>query len=211
MEADHYAVLDSDCYFIRDVTAADLRPTGSKPFVACGSSIRTVLKADNGTLLRYLHGELVPGPEHLPQAPAEIVGKLDEFVRYKDLDQSNPGATERSGIPFQVFGSQRWLFYQPGQYFSGKRLRRLCDYFGQHGLTPGDAILICPWEYNWYGEYAATHGYAETEFRVSPFLHFQEQADLQFAREQNVTEDVMRQKFLFVQMASRHLDELTFQ
>ena len=30
----HYAVLDSDCYFIRDITAGELRPRGGKPFIA---------------------------------------------------------------------------------------------------------------------------------------------------------------------------------
>ena len=210
VEADHYAVLDSDCYFIRDVRASDIRPRDGARFVACGSSIRTVLMPGNDNLLRYIQSDGAPDPACFPQSPATVVDRLDEYVSYKDMDQDNPGAVARSNIPFKAFGSTRWLFYQPGQFFSRGLLQRLCTLFAQHGLTAGDAILICPWEYNWYGEFAATHGFAETDFYVSPFLHFQDGVGLEFARSVGLAEMSLQKRFLLVQMASRHLADLRF-
>jgi len=210
MPAVHYAVLDSDCYFISDVRAADLRPRNPSRFVACGSTLRTVMKTDNVDLVRYVRGELDVQPDWLPQRPDPVPDRLSEFVHYKDLPQDDPDAIARSAVPYQVFGSARWMYYQPGQFFSVGLLERLHRYFADHGLSVADAIRICPWEYNWYGEYAATRAYADTEFRVSPYLHFQESSDLQFARDQSITEKQLAARFFFVQMAARHLKEFTF-
>jgi Family of unknown function (DUF6492) len=213
LAAEHYAVLDSDCYFVRDVRSVDIRPNAAKKYVACASFIRTVLKADNLDLIRYLQGDLVPDSSHLPTVPTAVADRLDEYLPFKDLPQDNPDAIARSSIPMKAFGREkdRWLFTQPGQFFSAGLLKRLCALFAVHGLTVGDAIRICPWEYNWYGEYAASHGFADVEFRVSPYLHFQDAASLAFAREQGITEQDIARRFLFVQMAARHLPELRFQ
>jgi hypothetical protein len=213
MAAEHYAVLDSDCYFVSDVRSADIRPNSAKKYVACGSFIRTVLKSGNVDLVRYMKGELVPDSSHFPPVPTVVADRLDEYVRFKDLPQDNPDPVARSSIPTQAFGREkaRWLFSQPGQLFSAGLVSRLCALFAAHGLTVGDAIRICPWEYNWYGEYAASHGFQDVEFRVSPYLHFQEAADLAFAREQGITEQDIARKFLFIQMAARHLPDLRFE
>lgn len=212
VEADHYAVLDSDCYFINDVRAPSIRPHSAKKYIACASFIRTVVRSDNGDLLRYLKGQLVPNSSHFPKDPTFAADRLDEYAAYKDMPQDNPDAIARSNIPMKVFGrdQERWLFNMPGQIFSSELLRELCTLFAEHGLTAVDAIRICPWEYNWYGEYAASHGHADTEFRVSPFLHFQDAAGIRFAREQGLTEQVIADKFLFIQMAARHVRDLRF-
>jgi hypothetical protein len=110
----------------------------------------------------------------------------------------------------KIFGGKRWLFCQPGQIFSRALVEKLCAFFAQYGLTVGDAIKICPWEYNWYGEYAATQGFADTEFRISPVIHFQTADDIAFARQNNITQELLSKKFSFVQMAARHIPDLTF-
>jgi len=211
MEADHYAVLDSDCYLIRDIRRADLEPTLIYKNVACASYLRTVLKPENSNLVRYLRDELTIGPELFPAEPTDIVDRLSDFVHLKDLPQDNPGAVERSDVPMKTFGRKRWLYSQPGQIFSAALLRDLLSFFGRHNLTAGDAISISPWEYNWYGEFAATHAYRDTEFRISPFLHFQEKKDLEFARQQKFTEETLQKKFWVIQMAARHLAEPRFE
>ncbi len=209
--AEHYAVLDSDCYFIRDIRATDIRPRAGARFLACGSSIRTVLTPGNETLLRYIQDGGSPDPTCFPQRPTLVIDRLDEFVRYRSIDLDNPSALERSDIPFKAFGSARWLYYQPGQLFSRGLLQRLYALFAQHDLTVGDAIQICPWEYNWYGEFAATHGFTDTEFRVSPYLHFQDKVGLDLARRERISQEVLSARFIFVQMAARHLSDLRFE
>ncbi len=209
MQADHYLVLDSDCYFIRDIAAAELRPQG-RPFIACGSSIRTVLKPDNADLLAYIDGRLTPGAGHFPARPEAVVDHLDAFRHYKHLDPDNPDAVARSDVPFKAFGNTRWLFYQPGQIFSRSLLVRLVGLFERHRLTPADAILICPWEYNWYGEFAATHAFEETRFVVSPFLHFQDASDLAYARRRGLRIETFATKFPIIAMASGHLADLAY-
>jgi hypothetical protein len=208
MKESHYAVVDSDCYFIRDAMIEDLQPANNAQAIAFVSRIRTVLKEGNADLIRYIKGELPTDFDYLPPPPRKITDRLSEFVHYKDLPQEAPNAIERSDIPMKAFGRSKWLYCQPGQIFSGKLLKKLCTHFETHGLTARQAIQISPWEYNWYGEYAASFGYAETEFRVSPFVHFQEARDLEFARENNINEEVLRGKFLLIQMAARHLSDL---
>jgi Family of unknown function (DUF6492) len=210
VDADHYVLLDSDCYFIRDVLATDLKPTNGARYLAYASFVRTVLTEDNTDLLKYIRGQLTIGPDRLPSRPNMLVDRLDEFLHYKGLPQDKPDAIERSSIPMKVFGRDRWLYCQPGQIFSSGLLKRLCQYFEEHGLTAGDAILICPWEYNWYGEYAATHGFADTEFRVSPFVHFQQKENLKFSRREKITVEQFRKRFCYVQMAAGHLSELQY-
>lgn len=212
MDVAHYAVLDSDCYFLNDVKSTYLSPRPGRKYLACASFIRTVFRSDNLDLLRYLKGELVPDARYFPTRPAATADRLQEYLRFKDLPQDNPDAVARSDIPMKVFGreGQPWLFSQPGQFFSSGLLQSLCALFQRHGLTAGDAIRICPWEYNWYGEYAASHGYAATEFRVSPYLHFQDAENLALARRVGITEQDIARRFLFIQMAARHLPDLRF-
>lgn len=210
VEAEHYVVLDSDCYFIRDVPAADLVPCDGRKFMAYASYIRTVMTPENRDLLRYLRGELPSASDWLPQAPQAPVDRLSEFVGYKELPQDNPSAMQRTGIPTQAFGVTRWLYCQPGQIFSAGLLNRLCELFARHAMTAGDAILVSPWEYDWYGAFAATHGFGETEFRISPFVHFQDAASIDVARQEGFTEESLRERFSYVQMAARHLSNLRF-
>jgi hypothetical protein len=200
----YYVILDSDCYFIRDATMEEFRPSGRK-YIAYGSSLRTVMNAGNDNLLRYLDDKLELVPALFPLAPNPIGRPLPEFIHYKDLDPDDPGALERSDIPFKIFGPSKWIFYQPGQIFSRDIVVALCGYFQDHGLTVGDAILICPWEYNWYGEFAASRFFDDTHFKVSAFLHFQNEEDIAFALDTGITEERIATKFPLVAMAARHL------
>lgn len=208
MDTEHYVLIDSDCYFIRDIVADEFRPRSGRPYIACGSSLRTVFKESNKLLLGYINGDIALNPEWLPRAPTRLVDRLDEFLRYRDLDQFSPDAIARSDIPFKVFGSERWIYFQPGQIFSKRLLEQLLTYFVQHGVSAADAIRISPWEYNWYGEYAATHAFSETEFRISPFLHFQDPSDLDFARQDGALIEKLRPQFPIIAMAARHINDL---
>lgn len=210
MDTEHYLMVDSDCYFIRDLCAADLIPAAGKKYLAYVSKLRTVLKEKNQDLLRYIRGELELTAEWFPAPPEHLVDRLDEFIHYRTLPQDNPDAIARSDIPMKAFGRREWIYCQPGQIFSVGLLRRLIDCFEAHALSVPDAIRICPWEYNWYGEYAATFGRADTELRVSSFVHFQEAADVEYAQRQRVAEGLLRSRFAVVQMAARHLAALRF-
>jgi len=69
IQAEHYVVLDSDCYFLRDVPASDLRLGDGCKFLAYASYICTVMTPENPDLLRYLREELPSAAPHwLPQA-----------------------------------------------------------------------------------------------------------------------------------------------
>jgi Family of unknown function (DUF6492) len=209
VNAAHYIVLDSDCYFSRPVTAEEFRPLGRR-FVAYGSLVRTVLKEGNENLRRYMTGKLVPEPNLFPEAVDLPNCPLSEFVHLKDLDPNNPGPLARSDVPHKVFGSKKWIFFQPGQILSRDLVAALCRFFREHRLSVEDAIRISPWEYNWYGEFAVSRYFDQTQFRVSAFLHFQTEEDIEFARNNGITEAQIADKFPIVAMAARHFPRLRF-
>ncbi len=209
-DCDHYAVLDSDCYFIKDVRAQDLVPAKGKDYVVCGSSIRTVVKDDNIDLISYINGDLVPSEQTFPEPPASKKCDIFNYIHYKDMSVDDPDAITRSSFPFKIFNAGRWMFYQPGQIFSRQLLIELKTFLDGYGLTFGDCILISPWEYNWYGEYAAFAAHAQCDFRVSPFLHFQDEAGVAFGRAHGMSYEQLSKRFMFVQMAARHLADLRY-
>jgi hypothetical protein len=201
---DHLVVVDSDCYFFRDVSRTEFLPR-EKRYVAYGSTIRTVMHPRNEDLIRYLKGELAITSAHMPPAHGGGDKSLADFVHYKDVDLDNPGAVERSGFLLDVFGAKRWIFYQPGQIFSRGILQALGDYLEEYGLTLGDAILISPWEYNWYGEFACRFFHDQTQFRVPSVLHFASEADIAYMRQQGISDEQIAGKFAFIAMAARHM------
>jgi hypothetical protein len=204
VEPQHYVLLDSDCYLIRDLRPAEMVPR-ERPYVAYGSLIRTVLKDDNTDLLKYIRGDISPDA-YLPKGGPRK-DELERFLDYRTRDPDNPGPIERSDIPMKAFGASQWVFYQPGQIFCRDVVTALIDDLKRRKLTAGDLIRISPWEYNWYGEFISSRFFDQTEFRVSPFIHFQEVADLVFARRLGLDEAALAKTFLFVQMASRHLQQ----
>lgn len=210
VNADHYLVLDSDCYFIKDIAAGDLLPVAGKRFLAYASRIRTVLKKGNTELLRYIRGELKPSTEIFPAPPVELVDRLDDYIHLLSVPQSNLDAIARSDIPMKAFGRREWIYCQPGQIFSSGLLRLFTERLEIHKLNISDAILMSPWEYNWYGEFASTFGHCETEFRISPFVHFQCVQDIEFARTAGISERQLMERFAIVQMASGHINQLRY-
>jgi hypothetical protein len=210
MTAEQYVCVDSDCYFIRDIDARELRPSSGRRFLVYGSYLRTVLKEGREDILRYIRGTLTLGHEMFPPPPTGVPCRIGHFIHYKDLDLDNPSAMQRSEIPIKVFGAQNWVFYQPGQTYSRGVLIRMQEFFQGQGLEIGDLISISPWENNWYGEFAASQCYNETEFRVSPFLHFQAGSDVEYARRQNITESQLSEHFMLVNMAAGHIADIKF-
>ncbi len=204
---EHLAVIDSDCYFIRDITPTEFLPA-KKPYIAYGSTVRTVMEPGNEDLVRYLKSEIELTAELMPPTHEGGGKSLADFVHYKDSDLDNPGAIERSGFLLDVFGAKQWIFYQPGQIFSRGILQSFQEYLAAHGLTEGDAILICPWEYNWYGEYACRFFHDQTAFKVSSILHFATEEAIKYMHEQAITEEMVAGKFALIQMAARHMKRL---
>lgn len=203
-----YVILDSDCYLIRDLAAKAILPA-SRRFTVYGSKVRTVLKPDNVDLLRYIRGTMDPAA-YVPE-PFEPKDQLDKFLDYRSVSLEQLDPLKRSDIPMKVFGARQWIYYQPCQIFCRDVLTALHDYVQRHGVTIADLIKISPWEYNWYGEFIAANFFSATEFKVSQFIHFQEEADIAFARKKGLTEKILAEKFFFVAMASRHLPQKRFE
>jgi hypothetical protein len=211
-EADHYAVLDSDCYFIKDARARDLMPSEGKKYVACGSELRTVFGSDgNEALLRYIKGDLVPGKEVFPPLRTPIKCNFSELKSHRDTSLDVFDLNERSALIFRLFGAGKWYFFQPCQIFSKELLISLENFLAENDLSQEQAISIAPWEYNWYGEYAACMKSAETCFKVSPFFHVANQKSVDLALQNGLTEAVLSRKFIWVAMAARHLSLLRLQ
>jgi hypothetical protein len=208
VEAERYLLLDSDCYLIRDLDIDEFY-SRDKRYVVFGSLVRTVLKEDNVDLLRYIRGEI--DLASVSPKPWSWIDSLPQYLDYRTRDLENPGPIERSDIPMKAFGAKHWVYYQPGQIFCRDVILALMDYIKDHNLTPADLIRISPWENNWYGEFIASHYFAETEFRISPFVHFQEEADIHFARRLGLTERELAKRFVFINMAARHLKHKRFE
>ncbi|MCW2282677.1 hypothetical protein M2323_000438 [Rhodoblastus acidophilus] len=206
---DHHAVLDSDSYFIADVTRADLAPPPGKTAIVWGSGLRTVLEPEGSApLLAYAKAGGTPQPQDFP--PVRPPPRLD-FSRLhaiSALSEAEMSLEARSGAIFEFFGAKQWFFYQPGQIFARDILIAFEQCMASGGLDLVETIKIAPWEYNWYGEYAAAFHAAETEFRVSPVFHVAKREAALRAAEEGLTEAVLARSFTWVQMASRHLDLL---
>jgi hypothetical protein len=210
MRADQYICVDSDCYFIKDIDPEELRPNPNKRHLLYGSFLRTVVSEGHDHLVRYINGTLPDFLITFPPRPTGVACKLADFLRFKDVDLDNPNAIERSAIPMQVFSVPKWVFYQPGQTFSREILMRLDDFVKSYGITVADLILISPWEYNWYGEFVTSQFYDNVEFRVSPFVHFQNRESIDFTRGRGIDEAQLSNRFLIVQMAAGHIKDLRF-
>lgn len=204
---EHLAIIDSDCYFVRDVTPAEFLPSET-PYIAYGSTICTVMEPGNADLISYLKDEIELTAERLPHSHGRGEKSLADFVHHKNSDLDNPGAIARSGFLLDIFGATRWIFYQPGQIFSRDILKSFQEYLLEYGLTEGDAILICPWEYNWYGEYACRYFHEKTTFKVSSIIHFASEGAIKFMQEQGITQEMITKKFALIQMAARHMPRL---
>jgi hypothetical protein len=202
MSSPCYVILDSDCYLIRDLVSAQILPQ-SKRFVVYGSKVRTVLKEGNDDLLRYIRGEM--NPATYTPTPFEPKDRLNDYLEHRAISLEKLDPIRRSDIPMKVFGAKQWIYYQPCQIFCRDVLVSLHDFVKQHGIDEADLIKISPWEYNWYGEYISAHFFTETDFKVSQFVHVQEEADIAFAKKMGLTEEVLADRFFFVAMASRHL------
>jgi hypothetical protein len=206
----HYLVVDSDCYFIRDIKRQDISPAKGKQFIAFGSSLRTVLSEQNADLMQFILADNDDVARFALAPPlTERFDSLDKYLTYLRPDHDMYDAIQRSDIPFRAFGRRDWTYFQPGQAFSALLLSRLNQFFHGHGITATEAIRICPWEYNWYGEFAAAHYFEETEFRISPFLHFQNNNDVAYARSRSINSEILSRKFLLIQMAARHVTDMT--
>ncbi len=208
--SDHYAVVDADCYFVGDMRSSDILPRSGKRHSLYGSSLRTVMTGGNTPLVEYIKGSLAVDASFFPRDDASAQAeRLSSFRHYKDLDLDTPSALERSDIPFKAFGARKWYYYQPGQVFSRGLLRNMYDFFQERGVSFRDAILISPWEYNWYGEFATFSSSDAIDYRVSPYLHFADHDGLAFAERNGITSAVIAERFPIVQMAARHLDKVS--
>jgi hypothetical protein len=207
---DTYAVIDSDFYFINDVTAEDLTPPPGKKFLIWGSALRTVLETTRSeVLLAYIRDEWQPHPLDFP--PVRSAPESDFAPLHAILALPSQAITleERSAEIFRFFQAKQWFHYQPGPIYTSILLADFERFMLSGGLTLIDAIRIAPWENNWYGEYVAAFHSAETEFRISPVFHVAKQEAVDFAIKQGIDENLLRQKFKWVAMASRHLKALT--
>jgi hypothetical protein len=203
MNVSRYVIVDSDCYAIRDILSTEFRPQ-TRDFLAYGSLVRTVLKSDNVDLIDFIRGKTA-ADKPIPR-PQTTEDNLASYLKYRTGNLDNPGPLERSAIPMKVFGAKQWIYYQPGQIFCREVVVALMDYLRDHGLKASDLIRISPWEYNWYGEFIASRFFERTEFRISPFVHFQEESDIVFAQSLGITEAELSKHFVFIQMAARHCD-----
>jgi hypothetical protein len=204
-DLDQYAVLDSDCYFIADVQAADLIAPPPKKFLLWGSSLRTVIGATgNDALRRYALGE----EQRVDFPPVRQSPEIDISLINKARDNLAPTLEGRSALIFELFAAKHWFFYQPGQIFSRDLLKALIAFLGAIGLSVEEAIRLAPWEYNWYGEYVAAFHSNDVYFRVSPMIHIASDVALRAARDVGLPESSLAQRFFWVQMAARHLDKI---
>jgi hypothetical protein len=206
---DHYAVLDSDSYFIADVTRADLTPPPGKTAIVWGSAIRTVLEPSGGErLLACARDGWTPALDDLPPVRPPPPLDFSQLHAIRSLSYEHMSLEARSDAIFKFFGAQKWFFYQPGQLFARKVLVEFEQCMASGGLDLVETIRIAPWEYNWYGEYAAAFHSVETEFRASPVFHVATREAAQRAADQGLNEAALARSFKWVQMASRHLDLL---
>jgi len=209
MTEKQYLCVDSDCYFIRDLRPSELRASDGKRHIIYASFLRTVLIEGREELPRYIRGELEITEKFFPHRRPASPCRINEFVKFRDLDPDSPGALERSDIPMRVFGGDKWVFFQPGQTYARFALKHLFDFLTEKKLSIGDLIRISPWENNWYGEFVISQLYDEMEFRISPFFHIQSKKNLDFARRQGLSTNILSSKFLLINMAAGHLSELS--
>ncbi len=206
--ADAYFSVDSDAYFINSIGPGDFYHDGRKRIVY--SRLFTKYLPSNDALQDFL---LNPGAVSLPDTGA---GTIDGFgdrlaVFHRWLESSGDTApVERGRWINRLFQAPLGTSFQPGQILHASLLADMQLFFGDFGISTVDLINLVPWEYNWYGAWAAAARRDQVALSTSPIVHFASAADVAHARSRGVTASHLASRFKVIQMAARHFNDTRF-
>ena len=214
IQFENYVVLDSDYYFSRVFEVADFYTPQIINIYA--SDIRTVYDFSKNNLQAYIESNCYEVDDDLflindsSKPPLEILRKYIEYSKSPLLiiEEQLGNPIERSRIAHEVFGKHKWLFYQPSQIFSKQCLEHFFEFLKLIDFEFEDIIKLCPWEYNWYGEFVTWRYGTLLAKRVSPVLHFAEEHQVSQFREFSDLHQKYFKKFPLIAMASRHIQSI---
>ena len=203
---DRFLVVDSDNYFIRDFSEADL-------FGAPGE-MRIVATTEN-----YAYGAepeidaLALGLPRasIPKLPALRFGAGRGLMLPRCFLQDTnykmcPPDLAAAVIPyaFDRQDGKRVRFLPTPFIWMTPVLKALDALLAEEGVTYVDLIHLSPWEVDWYGNFAFKFFGAQMTPVRPLFLHFTLDEHLQAARQAGVTHATLARNFLGVALAARH-------
>ncbi len=203
--ANSYLMIDSDSYVINRIEES-IFYTNNIPNVVY-SQIHTKYEPGNDALAGMILGEIIPNGSIVKSGTLSQFASELAAIKAEGVPNMHPD--ERGIYIPRLFQAQR-ISTQPGQIFHSQILHRLEEFLLMHNMSFYDAIELSPWEYNWYGYFAASDNDSEIVGVVSPIVHFASDEAISHAREKGITIKSLCQHFTAIQMAARHFDTLEF-
>ena len=201
---DRFLVLDSDNYFIRDFTAADI--FGGPDDMRIVATMANYAYAENDAMNALALG--LGDPDHA-EAPAPRFGPGLRLPRCFLQDTNYkfcPPDLAAAVIPyaFDRQDGRRIRFLPPPFIWHAEVLRGLDALLAEAEVTYTDLIHLSPWEVDWYGNFAFKN-FGPRLTPVRPlFFHFTYDEHLAAARAAGVSHATLAPNFLGVSLAVRH-------
>lgn len=204
--AKSYLMLDSDTYVIAPVTHSLFYTDGTPNIVY--SEVFTKYTPCNERLRTYIMSDEAMGGMPLGAGTRDgFSQRLLEIRQHLAQEPSMP--PDRRGQFINKLFNCKNSATQPGQIFHADILIQLDTFLEQNSMNFYDAIDISPWEYNWYGHFCTTLN--EKVYGItSPIVHFASDAAIDDAKHHGITFEMLKKKFVSVQMAARHFETTAF-
>lgn len=202
--AESYLMIDSDSYVINPVDRS-IFYTETHPNVVY-APVSTKYEPWNDALADIILSR--DSPCKLPARSGTLTGFASELAAIRAEETPDMHPDERGAFIPRLFRANN-ASTQPGQIFHSHILRQLEEFLADHNMSFYDAIRLSPWEYNWYGYFAACNN-EEVVGVFSPIVHFASDIAISDAREKGITLALLRRHFTAIQMAARHFDTLEF-
>lgn len=212
--ADSYYLIDSDSYFVSDLTTGDF-VDGQGQLRIVASPLSTRYSLNNPLLHKYLGDEsVVANATPFPELEREIF--LRNLAKARADHKADPSlvAGDRRKYIGEVFTKDGTynnpLNWGPNPIFHSEILFSMEVDIKEVGMNLRDLIYLAPWEYEWYAYYSMQRYSGPIVPSVSSCVHFAKDTDVEFAKESGVSTDILARRFKAVAMASRHFDLAEF-
>ncbi|MBE7340232.1 hypothetical protein [Corynebacterium aurimucosum] len=208
--ADSYYLIDSDSYFVSDLSTSDFVDGQGQPRIVA-SPLSTRYSSNNPLLHKYLTDEsVVENAKPFPELERETF--LRNLSKARADHKANPSliAGDRRKYIGEVFAKDGIynspLNWGPNPIFHSEILFSMAIDIKEVGMNWRDLIYLAPWEYEWYAYFAMQRFSGTVVPSVSSCIHFAKDSDVEFAKEEGVSTDTLARRFKSVAMASRHFD-----
>jgi hypothetical protein len=204
-----YVALDSDYFFIQDFFVSDFIGPRGVPFTIIGLGKRLAHEQNIWwpQELRPDSTSLDSTSSLLSQAALVTADLIERQFVEKLSKQSLSGK-----LPQALFGRPGQTYqFQPGPILCGRAIIGLRDFLDSLSMRLADLIKISPWEYQWYGEWLVHSQIVPIYPRDTFIYNFSSNSEVEAAVVRPDFMDLLRNKYLGVSLAARHIKYNSFE